>query len=138
MLLGLSGSLAAQEDWTASAEREVRDFLAAYADDLRQHRKQDIAARYDPRGVFVLGHGNKTFETFEKCREFYLSKWKGPETFEWQDLSIEVLSPDAAAVLGKFEWGVEDRAGIVSYSALLVRHDGQWRIRAEAESSKCP
>jgi len=140
----LSGDLAAREvpeeapeAAVDSTEREIRDFLAAYGDDLRQHRTQAIADRYDSRGVFFLGHGNKDFETFEDNREYYLNTWKGPRSFAWQDLSIEVLSPDAAVVLGKFEWGTEDRVGTVSYSALLLRHDGQWRIRSEAESSRC-
>ena len=121
----------------AAIEREVRTFYDAYAEDLRRHRREAIARRYDPRGVYFLGNGRKTFESFESVKNSYLTKWSGPKAFVWKDLSIEVLSPDAAAVLGRFEWQTEKGETLTfSYTGLLLRRAGGWRIRVEDESTR--
>ncbi len=119
-------------------EREVREFYDLYAEDLRQHRRSEIADRYDPRGVFFLGHGGKSLQSFEENKNDYLKGWTGPKSFEWKDISVEVLSPDAAVVLGSFEWE-GDNGDVVSfsYTGLVIRHDGRWRIRVEDESWRC-
>ena len=127
------------QNTVAATEREVREFYASYAEDLRRHRREAIADRYDPRGVFLLGHGRKTLQTFEATKDRYLTKWVGPKSFEWKDISIEVLSPDAAVVVGRFDWQVD--AGQIltySYTGLLVKHSGRWKIRVEDESTQPP
>ncbi|HYP29403.1 MAG TPA: DUF4440 domain-containing protein [Blastocatellia bacterium] len=121
----------------ATTEREVREFYDTYAEDLRQHRRDAIADRYDPRGVFFLGHGVKTLRSFEETKNRYQTKWAGPKSFEWKDLSVEVLSPDAAVVVGRFDWQVETGEILTySYTGLLVKHSGRWRIRVEDESTQ--
>ena len=119
----------------AAVEREVKEFYDSYAEDLRQHRREAIADRYDPRGVFILGNGRKRLETFETVRNVYLTKWTGPKSFEWKDISIEVLSPGAAVVMCRFEWRTSSGQLLTySYTGLLIKHSGKWRIRAEDES----
>ena len=123
----------------AAVEREVREFFDSYAEDLRRHRREAIADRYDPRGVFFLGHGRKTLRSFESVRDSYLTKWTGPKSFEWKDISVEVLSPAAAVVVGRFDW--QTGAGqtlTYSYTGLLVKRAGKWRIRVEDESTQPP
>ncbi|HEY5883201.1 MAG TPA: DUF4440 domain-containing protein [Pyrinomonadaceae bacterium] len=123
----------------ASVEREVRGFYDSYAEDLRQHRNEAIANRYDPRGVFLLGNGKKALKTFEEVRNHYVTKWKGPKAFEWKDLTVEVLSPVAAVVLGRFEWQTTSGETLsFSYTGVLVRQPGGWRIRVEDESTEPP
>ncbi len=120
----------------AATEREVREFFDSYAEDLRQHRREAIANRYDPRGVYFLGNGGKTLESFETVKNVYLTKWTGPKSFEWKDISVEVLSPEAAVVIGRFEWQTaSDQLQGFSYTGLLIKHSGEWRIRVEDESS---
>ena len=125
-----------QNDLMAT-EREVREFYDSYAEDLRRHRREAIADRYDPRGVFFLGHGGKTLRSFEETKNRYQTRWVGPKSFEWKDLSIEVLSPDAAVVVGRFDWQTD--TGVIltySYTGLLIKHSGGWRIRVEDESTQ--
>ena len=125
-----------QSDFAAQ-EREVREFYDSYAEDLRQHRREAIVNRYDPRGVFFLGNGKKILVSFEGVKNQYLTKWKGPKSFQWKDLTIEVLSPDAAIVLGRFEWlAAAGEALNFSYTGVLIRHPGGWRIRVEDESTQ--
>src|SRR4028118_2048982 len=107
----------------AIVEREIKDFFDSYAEDLRQHRGEAIANRYDPRGYFRMGNGSKTLVSFEDVKNRYLTKWTGPKSFEWRDVSIEVLSPEAAVVVGLFYWqrDVGDKVTF-SYTGLLVKH----------------
>ncbi|HEX6124418.1 MAG TPA: cupin domain-containing protein [Pyrinomonadaceae bacterium] len=116
-------------------ERELRQFYDAYAEDLRQHHTEAIANRYDARGYFGLGNGNKRFVAFEDNKKNYMTRWTGPKKFEWRDLSFEVLSPTSAAVVGLFDWtGSGGGTDTGSYTAVLTKQSGQWRIRVEDES----
>ena len=119
----------------ANIEREVRAFYNAYGEDLRWHRREAISDRYDTNGVFLVGNGNKSLESFEVNKKYYQNKWVGPKSFEWKDLSIEVLSNDAAVVVGRFEWETDGGETLrFSYTALVRKYAGGWRIRVEDES----
>lgn len=120
----------------SAAERELRKFYDDYAEDLRQHRREAIAGRYDLRGVYLMGNGRKNHNTFESVKNRYLTKWNGPKSFEWKDLSFEVLSSNSAVVLGRFEWETPDgKKSNYSYTGVLVKRSGKWLIRVEDESS---
>jgi hypothetical protein len=124
-----------RQDVSAAVEKEIRAFYDSYAEDLRLHRRSEIAARYDDRGAYLLGQGKKSLQTFDVIRERYLNKWNGPKAFEWKDLSIEVLSPGTAVVLARFDW--HTAGGQVfnySYTGVLIKRGGRWRIRVEDES----
>jgi hypothetical protein len=119
----------------AAAEKEVMQFYESYAEDLRQHRREAIGDRYDRRGTYFMGNGRKYFDTFDAVKARYLMKWNGPKSFEWRDLAFEILSPTIAVVVGRFEWSTaEGTAMKYSYTGVLVKRDGQWRIRVEDES----
>jgi hypothetical protein len=117
---------------------ELKAFYEAYGEDLIQKRTESIANRYDPRGTYFLGNGSKAFATFEQTKRSYMTRWTGPKSFAWKDLEYEVITPTAANVVGRFEWARENepQPKLCSYSALLLKNSGQWRIRIEDES--CP
>jgi len=140
LLSAMAAAAQPQEQGTprpmSSAERSIRDFFDSYAEDLRGHKREAIADRYDRRGVYMVGNGSKALVPFAQLKERYLTKWTGPKTFNWKDLSVEVLSKDSAVVTGLFEW--QSASGTThnySYTGLLVRQDGKWRIRLEDEST---
>ena len=121
----------------AAAQVEAQAFMEAYAADLRAGDRAAIAARYDRSGAWRLGHGEKSFEQWPAIRDFYAGPhWQPPASFEWRDLSFEPAGPDAMVIAGLFRWGAagggEPRT--YSYTALLVRQDGELRIRLEDES----
>ena len=123
----------------SETERSVRAFFDSYAEDLRGHKREAIADRYDRRGVYMVGNGRKSLEPFEKVKDRYLTSWQGPRSFAWKDLSVEVLSKDSAVVTGLFEWQTAAGATLnYSYTGLLVKRDGKWRIRLEDESTAPP
>jgi hypothetical protein len=127
------GRNASQAD--VSIADEARDFMAAYADDLRNARRQSIVDRYDRGGAYRVGEGEKTLECWELIRAAYFSQWTPPARFAWRDLSYEPVGDAAVLVVGLFDWGLADgRTVSFSYTGLLVRQDGELRIRLEDES----
>jgi hypothetical protein len=118
-----------------SLDVDAREFMAAYGDDLRNGRRQSIVNRYDRRGAYRVGEGEKTLESWELIRAAYMTQWTPPSSFMWRDLSFEPLSDDTICVVGLFDWGLADgRKLAFSYTGLLVRQDGELRIRLEDES----
>jgi len=117
----------------AAVEAEARAFMAAYADDLRQHDREGIAARYDPDGAWMIFDGQREFVSAADLRRDYLEIWRGPESFAWRDLAFEVTGPDSVVVVGNFDWGGGGKVNAMSYTGLLRRRDGAWRIRLENE-----
>jgi hypothetical protein len=86
-----------------------------------------------------MGNGSKTLVSFDNVKNRYLTNWTGPKSFEWRDVSIEVLSPDAAVVTALFDWQRDaGEKATYSYTGLLVKHSGKWRIRLEDESGAPP
>jgi len=123
----------------SATERSVLAFYDSYAEDLRQERREAIANRYDRRGAYLMGNGSKRLQTFEQIKDLYLTKWSGPKSFAWKDLSVEVISKNVVAVLGKFEWVTTSGQSMnFSYTGVLIKQKGEWRIRIEDESMAPP
>ncbi len=142
LLIIAAGVFAANAQGTAkpqtmsATERSVREFYDSYAEDLRTHKREAIADRYDRRGVYMVGNGTKSLEPFDKVRERYMTKWSGPKSFAWKDLSVEIISKDSAVVTGLFEWQAASGTTYnYSYTGLLIKQEGKWRIRLEDEST---
>ena len=117
-------------------EAEARAFMESYARDLQAGAREAIVGRYDRRGAYLVGNGRKELLPVDSLRAIYTgADWQPPATFTWRDLSYEVLGDDAVMVVGRFEWtDAQGRMLPVSYTGLLLRQDGEWRIRLEDES----
>ena len=125
---------------SAALVSEAQAFMESYARDLRAGERDLLAGRYDPRGAYMLGDGRKAFLPPDSIRAIYHGRWQPPASFEWRNLSYEPVGPDAVVVTGQFVWGVSPERQLppYSYTALLVRHDGRFRIRVEDESAASP
>jgi hypothetical protein len=122
----------------AEAIAEAQAFMAAYARDLIAGDRATIAGRYHRRGAWRVGNGEKSFETWTAIRDFYAgTNWSPPASFAWRALEYQPLGRDAVVVVGLFDWGRgEGRPPVtVSYTGLLLRQDGELRIRLEDESA---
>ncbi len=135
-------SVAARAEEPAAAEEvpiviEARTFMAGYADDLIAGDRGAIVNRYDRTGSWRVGQGEKSFEVWDEVHRTYAEEWERPATFAWRDLSYEPLGPDAIVVVGLFDWGFGDSGPDItlSYTALLIRQEGELRIRLEDESA---
>lgn len=117
---------------------EARAFMAAYAGDLRGGNRAAIAARYNRGGAWLLGNGEKRFETYAAIQAHYAGPdWAPPVSFEWRDLSYLSAGPNAVVVAGTFLWGPDAATPPrrYSYTGFLTRQDGVLRIRLEDESA---
>lgn len=117
---------------------EAQRFMNDYARELAAGDRAAIARRYMRGGAWFLGHGEKAFEPFARIEARYAGpEWTPPRSFEWRDLSIEPVDGDAVMVAGLGLWEPADGGPIVtlSYTALLIREDGELRIRLEDEST---
>jgi hypothetical protein len=115
---------------------EARAFMDGYAVDLRTGDRAAIAARYDRRGAYFAGHGRSELETWAQIEARYRDDWRPPAAFEWRDLAYEPAGPDAVVVTGLFTWtrAADVEPLLLSYTGLLLRQDGELRIRLEDES----
>ena len=120
------------------AYTEALQFMDRYGDELRAGDRPAIARRYDRRGAWRVGNGVKRLESWAEIEAYNASdRWSPPASFHWRDLSYEVLGGDAVVVTGLFLWGPGGGLPPVtaSYTGLLVRQDGELRIRLEDESA---
>jgi hypothetical protein len=136
----------AQPPATTAAEAaivaEARTFMAKYAEDLWQGNRAAIAARYDPTGAWHVGPGRAELESWDQINRRYRTRWAPPSSFQWRNLAYEPLGPDSVLVVGGFLWWPQKKADQppleYSYTGLLVRRDGQLRIRLENEATAAP
>src|SRR4051812_3834317 len=70
-------------------------FMAGYAAELREGAVDRIVARYDARGAYFVGSGSKRLLSPDSISAQYHSGWRPPASFDWRDLSYEVVGPDA-------------------------------------------
>ena len=115
---------------------EVQSFLVSYAEDLRTPNRERIIQRYHSDGAYLLFNGSKSFVTFDEIQDRYLGGWQPPTDLQWCDISVETISNDAAVVVALFNWSTAEGTQQFSYSALLLRQNGELRIRLEDEASK--
>ncbi|NKI36376.1 hypothetical protein HFP89_14490 [Wenzhouxiangella sp. XN79A] len=123
-----------QSEKLAEAEREARRFMREYAEDLRNHDRAAIAARYDRDGATVIFNGERNASSFDEIETRYREQWIGPVGFDWQNLGFEAPGTDAVIVTGEFDWGTPDGIERYSYSGILQRQEGELRIRLDVES----
>lgn len=116
---------------------EARAFMRSYGAELRAGDRAAIARRYHRGGAWRVGNGEKSFDSWAEIEAFYVGgRWTPLAGFKWRDLSYEPLGADAVVVVGLFRWNPQRRAPVtVSYTGLLVRQDGELRIRLEDESA---
>ena len=109
-------------------------FMDTYAEDVTAGDRKALVNRYSRRGTIFIGGEWKEELTFDKLSSEYAKSWKPPVTFRWQGLAYEKLGEQSVMVTG----GVarSDQAGAEttshSYAALLVKEDGELRIRMES------
>jgi hypothetical protein len=144
LALGLTAAPAwSQPVATTAAEApivaEARAFMARYGEDLTQGNRAAIAARYDRTGAWHVGPGRAELESWDQINRRYRGRWSPPSSFEWRNLAFEPLGPDSVLVVGGFNWWPQKKAEQppleYSYTALLVRRDGELRIRLENEAT---
>ena len=60
---------------------KAQRFMAEYADELRNHDRAAVAARYDRSGATVVFNGERMVRNFEEIAARYRDQWVGPASF---------------------------------------------------------
>lgn len=143
MLLAIGG--AASSGWAVQPAveqqqppivAEARAFMDAYARDLIAGDRPAVAGRYDRRGAHIVIQGEAKFESHSAITAIYSGPyWSALPRFQWHDLMYIPAGPDSVAVAGLFSYQPPKapEPTFFTYSALLVRQDGELRIRMEHE-----
>ncbi|MGW8390198.1 hypothetical protein [Pseudoduganella sp. HUAS MS19] len=109
-------------------------FMDTYAEEVSSGDRKALANRYSRRGTILIGGEWKEELSHERLSSEFATSWKPPATFRWQNLAFEKLSDQSVMITG----GVarSDKAGgetaSQSYAVLLVKEDGELRIRMES------
>lgn len=130
------GGCASRADTPAGRdiEADARAFMAGYAADLLAHDAGAVASRYSRRGAHLVFPGDRRVETHETIARRYREGMIETSAFDWQDLAYEPISDDAILVTGAFRWESPANPGVLgTYATLLVREEGELRIRMESE-----
>ncbi|HUF89261.1 MAG TPA: serine hydrolase [Gemmatimonadota bacterium] len=109
--------------------------MAELEGEIRASDIDAILRRYSRDGVYLVSYGHKSLVSHEDLVASFHEGWVEPASFQFDDLSFEVLGADAVAVAGIFRWKWSEEEGYLgSNASLLVREDGDLRIRLESES----
>jgi hypothetical protein len=118
-----------------AVEAEARQFMAGYEAEMQAADGAALAARYHGAGAYWMLQGRKSFREHDYITRYFREVWSAPAEFRWTDLSYEVLGSDAVVVIGAMRFaGPDDRSVLGSYTALLVRQNGELKIRVEDEA----
>lgn len=137
MIAATSAPAQARQDATSEPPivAEARAFMDSYAADLRAGDREALIARYDPAGMWFVTHGRVDAASHAALADLYRRQWSRPAAFDWGDLTYVAVGPDAVTVIGRFSWTADGAVAVtIAYHALLVRVDGQLRIRIEDET----
>jgi uncharacterized protein (TIGR02246 family) len=113
--------------------KEVTAVLADLTDAMNSHDGERVAAFYTDNPDFLY-LGCTDFITGGATFRRMLAPYYGPGsdvTFEQQIVSIQVLSPTAAAVSQR---GSSTKVEALFWTQILVKTDGRWAITYEHES----
>lgn len=115
---------------------DARAFMDGYAQDLRNADREAVIGRYDRTGAWVVSAGRGEWRSPAQIAEDYRSDaWRPPADFAFRDLAFVTAGEDVVTVTGRFDWPRQDgSARTIAYHGLLVRIDGQLRIRVEDET----
>ena len=135
--LTLGASLLAAEPPSAATPGQ---FMSRYERLLQNGDREGIIALYSEKGTLVVVDGLNDIMSPAQTAEFYRKEWPAPEGFAWRDLSYRAMSESVVLVSGGFVWRDAKRPGgaAYNYSATLVRENGAWKIRSEAEFIATP
>ncbi len=121
--------------------REIEAEVKQAALDHLNAKDAATALNHYTEDALVVSNGflYPTFQSFSEHVETFYSSLNRINLALWDDMYINVLSPDAALFTATFHWSSTDKAGLKTdlqgvWTALFIRKSGTWKIRVRHES----
>ncbi len=118
-------------------ENEIR---RAAHDHIHSGDAATALSHYTPDAIVAsLGYLYPSYDSLASDVRSFYGTIKEVNIAEWHEMQVIVLSRDAAFLTAKFHWNSTDTSGADldmdgAWSALYIRIDGEWKIRAIHES----
>lgn len=129
----------------AAIEGEIGQLYAEQAVILNALDTEGWLAQFEQSEDFTYAAAGEVTLGFEAMAEETRAFFSGFESgdFAWGELHIEVLALDAACVTSTWEWSATTTAGETedmrgTWTVVLRKHDGVWKIAVVAESYPPP
>lgn len=116
---------------------EARQLMQAYAAELRAGDRAALASLYARRGAWRLTPDSRfvRMQRWDEIRDAFVAPgWSRPAHFDWFTLNFHFIDSDNVAVVASVDRSGGSPTFTHLYSALLVREDGELRIRMEHEA----
>lgn len=86
--------------------------------------------------AFTFQSGDRRLEGWEQLLAMYRANYAGENrgTLNFSDIKINVLSGDAAFVIGRWRVVTADTTKAGLFTLIFRRHDGEWRITHDHSS----
>jgi uncharacterized protein (TIGR02246 family) len=107
---------------------------------LRSKDAETALGFYEPDAT-VASDGDlyASFEAFAQQARVFYRTLRDIHVAVWDEMHVDVLSPDAAVLTATVRWSSTDTTGVRTdlqgvWTAVFVRRGARWRIRARHES----
>jgi ketosteroid isomerase-like protein len=119
----------------ASDRREISQLLDRWVDASRHHDAYRQATYYAPRVEEYFGHRNLTATDVRRAREKIFANSDETREFSIDDVRVQLVDADRAAVSFLKIWNFPGRPFVASAREEMTvkRVDGQWKIAGERE-----
>jgi uncharacterized protein (TIGR02246 family) len=119
-----------------SIEREIRAIMDRQTAEWNEGRIDGFMGYYWRSDRFTFQSGNRRLEGWEQLRAMYRRTYAGEKrgTLDFSEVEVNVLSRDAAYVLGRWRVVTADTTKAGLFTLIFRRIDGEWRITHDHSS----
>lgn len=130
MMLVFLFSCAAQEQDQRAVELKIRAVMDRQIASWNSGDIEGFMGYYWNSGDFTFQSGDRRLEGWEKLLAMYRQNYAGEKrgVLDFSDVEINVLSPDAAYVLGRWRIKTADTTKAGLFTLIFRNLDGEWRI----------
>jgi uncharacterized protein (TIGR02246 family) len=130
MMLIFLFSCAPREQNRQAVELEIRSVMDRQIASWNRGDIEGFMSYYWNSGDFTFQSGDRRLEGWEQLLAMYRQNYAGEKrgVLDFTDVEINVLSPDAAYVLGRWRIKTVDTTKAGLFTLIFRNLDGEWRI----------
>jgi ketosteroid isomerase-like protein len=139
-LLAACGDISQTELTNEQIVRIEKEIRQAANDHLHSGNAATALSHYTSDAIVAsLGSVYPSYDSLASDVRSFYGTVEEVHVAEWEDMRVVALSRDAAFVTAIFHWNSTDTSGAIldmhgAWSALYIRVEGEWKMRAIHES----